>query len=236
MSLVNAICAGALLWVPIGYVLGVDRVLEQWNERSGDRTAVRLDVRVSEAVDGTPARLQIDVHPELGMRVEDLEGGGRWVVLHDELVASNRPDRPRWIPQLEMLVLRDRAALSVWLGLVGVDVQQNELGRCGLDDCFVIGGRSRTPQLWLDKETFEPRRFVSPRTGVSELAVYREFGRARFPREMRVFDGERRVADLSLFELRPAPPLSAEDFSASWTAAGLPLLQPPPPEQGRRTP
>lgn len=207
-----AICVAGLAWAPVAYVLPVGRVLEQWDASAGRRGAVRLDFTLSDGPPEWPGRLVIDVHPDLGARVDAGEAG-RWVMRGGELIAGSAPEAPVWLPQLELLVVRDRAALQAWLGF---DLSRNRLARCGLSDCFVLGGPAALPEVWLDKDTFEIRRFRSERGIVTEYDEYRDYSRVRFPREIRILDGDRRVATLRLFELRAAPNLAAEDFSPAW--------------------
>jgi hypothetical protein len=207
-----AICAASLAWAPVAYVLPVGRVLEQWDASAGNRAAVRLDFTLSDGPPEWPSRLVIDVHPDLGTRVDAGEAG-RWVLRGGELIAGSTPERPVWLPELELLVLSSRNALQAWLGF---DLSRNRLARCGLSDCFVLGGPAELPEVWLDKDTFEVRLFASARGVITEYDEYRDYSRVRFPREIRILDGDRRVATLRLFELRAAPTMAAEDFSPAW--------------------
>lgn len=206
------LAAAGLVWAPLAYILSVQRVLEQWDAGAPSRSAVRVELAIVDGDPTWPARLVVDVHPELGMRVDAGEAG-RFVLRRDEVVAADRAERPVWLPQLEVLVLRDRAALQAWLGF---DLSRNRLARCGLDDCFVLGGAAALPEVWLDKDRFELRRYATAGGQIVEYAELRDYGQARFPREIRILSSDRRLASLSLLELRPAPRLVAEDFSAAW--------------------
>ncbi len=209
--------APLLLLLPVlAYVLPADRALEQIG-KGALRVPVALTVQV-EGVDPTwPSQVSIDVHPKEGVRIDDGRGG-RWVVRGGRVVAASTSALPAWLPQLEVVGFASADALVGWLRASGVDVERNELGRCGAEDCFVIGGRDGAAQLWVEKDRFETRRWVSGRGRSFEFAPYAAFGNVKFPSKIEVFETEGRLATLTVAQLSPASSLGPADFSPRWAA------------------
>ena len=205
-----------LLLIPVlAYVLPAGRALEQIGKAGALRGPISLAVRV-EGVDPTwPGQVSIDVHPREGVRVDDGRGG-RWVVSGGRVVGASTSALPAWLPQLEVVGFASAEALTSFLQASGVDVQRNELGRCGPEDCFVIGGRDGPAQLWVEKDRFEARRWVSALGRSFEFAPYATFGNVKFPSKIEVFESEGRLATLTVIQLSPASSLGPSDFSARW--------------------
>ena len=205
-----------LLLIPIlAYVLPADRALEQIGKANPLRGPIALVVKV-EGVDATwPSQVSIDVHPREGVRVDDGRGG-RWVVRGGRVVAASSSQLPAWLPQLEVVAFSSADSLTSWLRASGVDVQRNELGRCGAEDCFVIGGRDGPAQLWVEKDRFEPRRWVTGAGRSFEFGKYAAFGNVKFPSKIEVFEADGRLATLTVAQLTPASTLGPADFSPRW--------------------
>lgn len=205
------------------YVLPGDRVLEQVAARRASAPALRVEARLEGIGESWPARVVLELHPRLGCRVSD-ERNERWV-LHDGHVAlGTRMPAPPWIPEIEVLAAADVASLAKLLGELGIDATRSELGRCGERDCFVLGGRAGSAQLWLDKDSFEVVELRLPDHRRIEFAAPRSWPGARFPGELRIHDEWGKIATLSVEAAGPARDLRAEDWSARWvdTAPGAP--------------
>ena len=220
------------------YVIPVGRALDQIVKASAVRTPVSIVVVLEQpAPPGTtppapgtlaesvvqptsapadwPTEVRIDLHPQEGMRIDDGRGG-RWVLKSGRVVAASSPELPVWVPQLEVLLFSSIETLTRQLNAAGVDTQRAELGRCGDADCLVIGGRQRRPQLWVDKDSFELRRWVPPLGRSFELAPYKAFDKIKFPARIEVLDEGTRLAILQVRSLTPAAKLGPADFSARW--------------------
>lgn len=205
-----------LLLIPVlAYVLPAERALEQIGKAGALRGPIALIVRIEGVDPSWPSQASIDVHPKEGMRVDDGRGG-RWVVRGGRVVGASTPALPAWLPQLEVVGFASADSLTSWLRASGVDVQRNELGRCGVEDCFVIGGRDGPAQLWVEKDRFEARRWVSPLGRSFEFGPYAAFGNVKFPSKIEVFETEGRLATLTVTQLSPASTLGAADFSPRW--------------------
>lgn len=205
----------ALAW--LAYFVSGDRVLSQLAAARAGQPPLHVEAALSTAASDAPARLRIDLHPELGMRVAD-DRGGRWIVLRGRVVAGTSVPAPGWLPDLEILGLREESALREWLGAVGVDVAANELARCGDGDCYVLGTRQSLAQLWVDKNALQVRRLVLPGRAPVELEEWRVFEKVRFPARIEL-TGTGATATLAVQSVAPATSLVASDFSPSWVQA-----------------
>lgn len=208
----------ALAVLLLGYVLPGGRVIEQMAKLRAKQAPLSIEAQL--AIDGLEPALPvgIDVHPELGARVHDAEGG-RWLLRRGRVVAGNSDPAPAWLPDLEILVLRGEGELLRWLGDAGINPTANELARCGESECFVLGTRSGQAQLWVDKASFEVRRLQRLDGRVFELDAWQSWSGNRFPSEIRVYEGGEATGALSIEAVRPAPRLSAADLSPRWVQA-----------------
>jgi len=202
--------------LPWAYVLPAERVLEQVAKARSSMSAVRLQVIVETTGSDGPREVQIELHPRGGVRVDDLDGG-RWVVRGGRVVAASRSEVPVWLPLIEVVGQSGLGSLRSLLSDAGVDVDRSSLTRCGADDCFVIGAPERSTQLWVEKDGFEPRAWVTPTGKRFELVDYRSWGEINFPSQINVLDEFSRVATLRVLSLEPAPGLRPDDFSVRWT-------------------
>jgi outer membrane lipoprotein-sorting protein len=86
---------------------------------------------------------------------------GRAVTVIDGKVADesdNRYDRYK-----DILLFKPREMLQEKISLLGVDVTVSSLGRFQGKPAYVLGARypdETTPQIWLDKDTFRPFRWI----------------------------------------------------------------------------
>lgn len=221
----RALAVVALLTPTLGFVLPGEKVVAELTLRRESIPAVRVEVGLSGVDRLWPTSIVVELHPELGFRVTD-GSGGRWVVRRGRAVASTGQSVPAWIPDLEILSLRLAEDLSDWFERTGVNPEWNELGRCGEADCFVLGGRQATGQLWVDKDRFEIRRWLFGGGRSIEFDSYRNWADLRFPGEIRVVSRTGVFAVLTVQAVEPAPGLSEADFSSDWVDSEVNQPQP----------
>jgi len=206
----------AVAW--LAYLIPGDRVVAQLAASRAGQPPVHVEASVSSSQPGAPARLSFDVHPELGLRAAD-DRGGRWIVQRGRVVAGSQLPPPAWLPDLEVLEIRDAGSLHAWLAARGIDAATNELGRCGEGDCYVLGGRQGAAQLWVEKNAFEVRRVVLSGAPALELEDWRIFDRIRFPGRWVMAGESGPVAVFAVESVTPAPSLASADFSPAWVQA-----------------
>jgi hypothetical protein len=205
-----------------GFVLPVDRIVNELSHRRRDFPTLHIEARLSGIGTGWPEQVSMDLHPRLGLRIQDDEQG-RWLLHHGRLVAGTLPRIPLWVPQLEILALQEPDALRAWLDQIGVDHTRNALARCDETDCFVIGGIRSPAQVWLDKDRFEVVRLVLPERRRVEFARYRNWDGISFPSEIEILDDHGAVATLIPQAVSRATSLAEEDFLPRWINPSGPL-------------
>ena len=78
----------------------------------------------------------------------------------------------------DLLLYRDRDLLTARLARTGVDINVSSLGHDGPRVFFVVGAAfpdTATPQLWIDKQTFLPLRWIVGSQALSEAQPRLEF-------------------------------------------------------------
>jgi hypothetical protein len=193
----------------LGWILPGERVLAQIVEARRGHGPLRVELRLRGPDPGWPARITLELHPDFGVAARD-ERGGRWVLRDGQVLGPGTA--PAWLPDLDVLALRSEPGLRAWLRQHGVDVQRNELGRCGDSDCFVLGGRDSRGQLWVDKDRLEVVRWMGGSRRRVELRAYRVWDKVRFPSEIEVLDHMGEFASMTVERLSAARDLGAADF------------------------
>ena len=218
------VLAGALsAWIglPPAYILPGERVVEVLSEKRQRQTALRIEAELSGYGEGWPAEVRFELHPVLGNRVSD-EHGHRWLIRDGRIVAGPDGLAPRWIPELEILSLQSPEGLLAWIERAGIDLEVNQLARCGEQDCFVLGGTTGRAQLWLEKERFEVMRWVSARGSTIDFDRYASWDGQRFPAIVELGDRNGPFATLVVHQVEGAPELGPRDYDVQWATATAP--------------
>ena len=203
-----------LLW--LGYVLPGSQLVSELAESRAGHPPLRIEAQLAARDSSAPRKLVIELHPELGGRASD-DQGGRWLWKLDRTLSGTQP-APAWLPDLEALVLRREGDLRSWLATGGVDLAANELARCGQDDCWVLGTRAAPAQVWIGKPGFELRRVVRQKDARTAFDQWQEFAKIRFPAKIEISDAKGVVATLTVQSVNPIA-LSAADLQPSWVQA-----------------
>ncbi len=225
----TSVAAGflALTATLLAYVLPVERVVAELARQREHALPLRLELSLDGILSSWPQRVTLELHPEFGLKVTD-DLGGRWLLRQGRLVAGDSPRAPLWLPELEILTLNQELDLRAWLQHARVDVYSNELGRCGEAVCFVLGGRGRPGQVWLNKDRFEVVRLILPEGRQLLFEGYRSWSGTRFPSEIKILDSHGVLATLSVLALSRALDLSEEDFAPGSLRTEMPASQDEP--------
>ncbi len=204
----------ALYTILLAYVLPVDLVVLQIAKVHRAAPPLRVEATLEGIGDAWPERVTFELHPEFGFRIQT-DRGDRWLFHADGGLEGTQLPAPPWIPDLRILTLRDAELLSSLVVATGVDTEFSEFARCGEFDCFVLGGRDATAQIWVEKDRFEVLEMKTARGWRTLYAEYRAWSKVRFPSEIRVFDKYGSVGSLRVESVARAT-LSGEHFSAEW--------------------
>ena len=205
----------ALLW--LAYVLPGDRVVGMLADARAGRTPLRIEAKLQARDGAAPSSLVIEISPELGARISD-DRGGRWLVSGGRATAGTQLPAPAWLPDLAPLVLRRESELRGWLAAEGIDLEHNELARCGDGDCWVLGTRQSPSQLWIEKPALDLRRIVRAKAPRASFDQWQEFGKIRFPAHIELADDSGPIAALTVESVAPIS-LGPADLTAAWIQA-----------------
>lgn len=204
-----------LIALPFFYVLPGDRVISILEQQRGQLGPIRVEAELAGLGESWPGSIVLELHPERGARVQD-DAGGRWLVHEGRVVAGSSDPAPAWIPELEVLSLKTEEGIRDWLARARVDLAANQLGRLGEQDCFVLGGRDGSSQLWVDKDRFEVLRWVSGFGREVRYSSWTDWERLRFPSILELHDRNGPFATLAIHSVSAAPHLETVDFSPAW--------------------
>ena len=107
-----------------------------------------------------PDKFRSDISSENVQRIHVLSNGEALTVIDEKVTdeSNNRYD-----PYKDILLFRSREILQDRLSLLGLDVSVSSLGRFQGKPAYVLGAQypdETAPQIWLDKETFRPFRWI----------------------------------------------------------------------------
>ncbi len=108
-----------------------------------------------------PGRFRSEIHSELLNRVHVRAAGTAVTVIDDRLVRAAETWEDRYP---DLFLYRSRKEMVTALENSGINFSITSLGRYNGAICFVIGAQypdETVPQLWVDKETFFPVRWIA---------------------------------------------------------------------------
>lgn len=112
-----------------------------------------------------PDRFRADIEAEHLRRIHMLSGESVLTVLDGHIAGGDE----NWFDHYkDILLFRSRQTLMNGLIRRGIDTRISSLGRLDGRIAFVIGARypeTAVPQLWVDKDTFRPIRWILSRNG-----------------------------------------------------------------------
>lgn len=142
-----------------------------------------------------------------------------------------------WDRYSDILVYRSPDLLKEQLARHGLDVMVSSLGRFQGEPCFVLGAQypdTSVPQIWIEKETFLPIRWLIPEIssdGSRNLVEFRYLdwqkqGNVWYPMTVQFIAGETRVREIFVEHLSVNPVLDdalfdMDHFNHMYPAAGV---------------
>jgi hypothetical protein len=190
--------------------------------REDDRaTALRLQVVVlsggvavgqGELLSDPHGFARVELHHESGFVERHLLLGAQRLASRDgQPLADARP----LLPPFPLLQASSAGQLLAGLTALGVQTQTVELGYEGDHDCYVIGGRSGGPALWVDEDSLEPVRMDLAGGVHYFFGPNRQDGGVRVPAWVQI---EQEGAGPLRLEVRSvqATSISTDAFDESW--------------------
>lgn len=206
------------------YVPPADRIagaVAKANTKDGRNTGLRLEVAVlsggvqvgqGELLTDPHGFARVELHHESGFVERHLLLGAQHLASRD---GSALKDPRPLLPPFPLLQASSGGQLLAGLNALGVATQTVELGYEGSHDCYVIGGRSGGPALWVDEDTLEPVRMDLAGGVHFYFGPDRQDGDVRVPAWVQV---EQNGAGPLRLEVRQvqATSLSPDSFQTSW--------------------
>jgi hypothetical protein len=167
-----------------------------------------------------PATYRSDIVSDQFQKIHVVSGNSSLTVIDEKVVDGyeNRYDRYQ-----ELILFRSRTLLQNRLPSMGVNVAISSIGRFEGKPAYVIGAQypdETVPQIWLDKETFRPFRWIL--AGHSEggekdgLEVrylnWREVDGMWYPMRIEFYRARTLFREILVQQVQVDPPLSRELF------------------------
>jgi len=168
---------------------------------------------------------------------------GKAVTIIDGKVADESDNR--YDQYKDILLFKHRKMLQDKLSLLGVDVTVSSLGRFQGKPAYVLGAQypdETTPQVWLDKDTFRPFRWImtskSEQNQENSIEMrYVEWQKVRntwYPMRIEFFVAGILVREIHVQNIKVNPSFSKEIFDIKHLKALYPQVAPAEQEQGNK--
>lgn len=233
-GLIWVLCAGGFLPAH-AYVLDATQVLDRAARAIGSTGAAVVHQslvlhaaagegeppQISETVRYLfPGRFRSDIQSETVHKIQVWSNGDRVTIINDQLPAEGE----EWFDRYKDLMLYQKAApLEALLQKAGVDTSISSLGRFEGRLAFVIGAQypdESVPQLWIDKLTFVPFRWIASGRGPDLAGDLREIryqgwhqsGGTWYPMRIAFFINDSLAREIHIDRIQPRTTLPEEHF------------------------
>ncbi|RZB38304.1 MAG: hypothetical protein SRB2_00052 [Desulfobacteraceae bacterium Eth-SRB2] len=208
-----------------------------------DESPQKIGVELSETLRYVfPETFRSDTLSENGNRIHVLSKGKAVTVIDGKIAdeSDNRYDRYK-----DILLFKPREMLKDKLSLLGVDVTVSSLGRFQGKPAYVLGAQypdETTPQIWLDKDTFRPFRWIMTskpeQSRENRLEVryleWQKFQKTWYPMRIEFFMAGVRVREIHVQNINVNSSFSKELFDIKHLKSLYPQAAPAEQEQGKK--
>lgn len=119
----------------------------------------------------------------------------------------------------DLLLFRSREILQERLSRLGVDTKVSSLGRFEGKPAYVLGAQypdETAPQIWLDKNTFRPFRWIMTTSATQRLEVvyldWKKLNRSWYPMRIEIFSNDNLVREIYVQDIKENPSFPADFF------------------------
>jgi hypothetical protein len=134
----------------------------------------------------------------------------------------------------DLLFYRSRELLEERLRLTGLDVMVSSLGRFEGKPCYVLGAQYpdlSSPQIWIEKDTFLPFRWIVPESSPGNATKLIEFRyldwqnkeKSWYPLHIQIMEGKMPVREVYVEGLQVNPPLDNSLFDIGYLKKRYPV-------------
>jgi hypothetical protein len=185
-----------------------------------------------------PGTFRSDIASEKVQRIHVLSKDGVLTVIDGKISAES--DSP-YDHYTDLILFRSNKSLQKRLLDLGVNVRISSLGRFQGDTAYVLGAQypdEDSPQVWLDKNTFRPIRWIMTRQPSQRLEVrylnWQETNRVWYPMHTEFFLNGTLVRESYVQDIKVNPSFPADIFDIQELKSQYPLEAVSEPEKGAK--
>lgn len=163
-----------------------------------------------------PKTFRSDILSENIQRIHILSKNEALTVMDKRL--SDEPES-RYDLYKDLLLFRSREILQNRLSHLGVDTKISSLGRFQGKPAYVLGAQypdETAPQIWLDKNTFRPFRWIMTTNATQRLeVVYLDWKKLKYswyPMRIEIFSNDNLVREIYVQDIKENPSFPADFF------------------------
>lgn len=168
-----------------------------------------------------PEKFRSDIQSENAQRIHVLSENMALTVIDGNVSAEEETVFDRF---KDILLYRSRELLHERLSLLGVDMSVSSLGRFKDKIAFVVGAEypnESVPQVWIDKDTFKPVRWIieckKPELDRDSLEFryldWQEINKIWYPMIVEIYQNNFLVREINVLNLEVNPSLSNDIFN-----------------------
>jgi len=163
-----------------------------------------------------PKTFRSDIVSENIQRIRILSDSSVFTVVDGKI--SDEPENS-YDHYKDLILFRSREILQERLSNLGVDVKIISLGRFQGDPAYVLGAQypdETSPQIWLDKKTFLPFRWIMTNSATQNLEVlyldWKKQNRTWYPMRIEFFSNGNLVREIHVQGIEVNPAFQADVF------------------------
>jgi len=183
-----------------------------------------------------PKTFRSDIVSENIQRIHILSGSSIFTVVDGKI--SDEPENS-YDHYKDLILFRSREILQERLSNLGVDVKITSLGRFQGDPAYVLGAQypdETSPQVWLDKKTFLPFRWIMTSSTTQNLEIlyldWKKQNQTWYPMRIEFFSNGNLVREIHVKDIEVNPAFQADLFDIQQLKSLYPQSAPAEPENG----
>jgi outer membrane lipoprotein-sorting protein len=187
-----------------------------------------------------PVAFRSEFDSAAGEHIQIFSNGRALTVVDRRIVSDTESELDHY---KDIFLFNTRVLLKNRLSQLGVAVDVSSVGRFQGRIAYVLGAQypdETVPQLWLDKETFRPMRWLLKPASTRNLSEaievrydnWRKLSSIWYPERIEFYQGDRLLRRMQVQRTRVNPEFSNRLFDVAYLKSIYPYAAVPPPAQG----
>jgi outer membrane lipoprotein-sorting protein len=187
-----------------------------------------------------PVAFRSEFASAVGEHIQIFSNGKALTVVDGRIVSDTESELDHY---KDIFLFNTRELLIKCLSQLGVAADVSSLGRFQGRIAYVLGAQypdETVPQLWLDKETFRPMRWLLKPAAAGNLSEalevrydnWRKLSSIWYPERIEFYQGDRLLRRMQVQRTRVNPQFSKRLFDVAYLKSIYPYAAAPPPAQG----